>query len=62
MVDEIAGQAGAGPPAMFFHQLGAAFARRKIQRVLVAQVTGDAEAPDQRLETGNGIAARAIGA
>ena len=62
MVEKIAGQAGARPPAMLFHQSGAAFVRRKIQRILVAHVAGDAEPPDQRFKAGDGIEAGAIGA
>ena len=62
MVEKIAGQAGALAQPMLFEQLAAAFARRKIQRILVAHVAGNAEPPDQRFQAGDGIEAGAIGA
>ena len=62
MIEKIAGQAGARPPAMLLHQAVAALVRRKIQRILVAHVAGNAEPPDQRFQAGDGIAAGTIGA
>ena len=47
---------------MLVQQTVAALIGRKIQRMLVAHVAGDAEPPDQRFETGDGIEAGPIGA
>ena len=61
MVEKIAGQRGALAQPMLFEQLSAAIARRKIQRIFLAHVAGDAELPDERFQAGDGIEAGAIG-